>query len=525
MRYLSRSLPSLLRTAVGFIVAGIIATTTAEAGVAGWYENGLVQVRLAPGVYIEDINVDYDTTTFDQLDPMYLLEVAEGSDEWQVLNAMQGDARLEWFEVAYLNDTPEAVRMMVVGVVGGTIEDYEDQDVVNRLNLPFLHTYETGDGIIVGLVDTGVNYNHLALTGHIIGGGIDYVDGDNDPFDSANGFDDDGDGLVDEGAGHGTMVAGTIALAAPGASILPIRALDDEGQGRSFDLAKGIRYAVENGADIINLSAGLFQSCNVIESEVLAAHAAGVVIVGASGNSGTNLPAFFPANMDEVLGVAAVDEFDIKADFSSYHPCVSISAPGVGIRGPFLDDGWAVGAGTSFAAPFVAGQAAIVRAALPSLQVEEVMDIVQNGFTAIYHIPENHPYLDELGLGRFDGVAAWNAIQTPTDVDNPIDAGGLTDVSELTRLTVSPNPSPNDRVVQLRMAVGNAARRDASSGTWEIVDALGRRAATVPTTIEAGVQHASWDGRDDAGNVLPAGVYWLRTDVTGPAARIVRVQP
>ena len=179
-----------------------------------WYDDR-VQLQLAPGIDIDEINSEYGTTTDDSLPPLFLLAVPDGVPQQQILLQMSSDPRIEWAEPGYLDETPETTRLMFVIIVGGTVTDYEDQAVLDRIRLDDILPHTTGSGVTVAVLDTGVESAHPALAGSVMKGGFDFVDDDIYPEDTANGLDDDGDGHTDEGAGHGTMVAGIVHLIAP----------------------------------------------------------------------------------------------------------------------------------------------------------------------------------------------------------------------------------------------------------------------------------------------------------------------
>lgn len=474
------------------------------------YENEFLQLELGAGFSIEEIHATYGTTSADEVGSLHLLGVPEGTSVWEVLGDMEGDSRIVWAEPSYLNSTPEALRAMVVGVVGGTVEDYEDQDAYTRLRLDFLHERATGAGAIIAVLDTGVNGDHPALLGHVLPG-YDFVDDDEDASDSANGLDDDLDHLVDEGAGHGTMVAGIGHLAAPDADILPVRVLDDEGTGRTFDVVKGVLFAIEQGADVINLSIGLRTPCEMLAHGVELALASGLVVVAAAGNDGAEFPPFYPASLPGVHGVAALDSADVKASFASYHSTVSVSAPGDGIRAPFLDGGWAIGAGSSFAAPFVAGQAAVVRGFRPGISRTTADSVIRAGVTDVYEIEENAPYIGKLGSGRLDGLETWRALQlvAETESSSVPGAGDPGASRSKARFTAAPSPlSPGSELRIVLQDHGTAA--DSALDPWSIVDPSGRVVGTVePRRIDAHTWTASWRGEDRQGAPLPAGHYFL----------------
>ncbi|MBU1699570.1 MAG: S8 family peptidase [Candidatus Eisenbacteria bacterium] len=487
-----------------FRVAALFAAALLSAAVIvkGEYDPGFIQVQLADGYSIESVNACYGTATRDSLPPLYLLTIPEGCDEQLLITDMAADsARFVCVEHAYREETPEGVRQMIVAAVGGTIDQYWDQNVVERLHLPLIQGTAQGDGILVAVLDTGVLATHEALAGAIAPGGYDFIDNDAEPLDEANGIDDDLDGQIDEGSGHGTLVAGVIHLAAPGAQILPVRVLDDEGRGTTFALAKGIRYAVEQGADIINMSLGLPEHSGVVAHELAQASLASVGMVSAVGNLGVDSVQYYPASDFRVLMVAALDSMDVKADFSSYHAKVALSAPGVGIMGPYYDGAYALGAGTSFSAAFISGQCALILDLLPSISADELYKIVEQGTIGIYHITENQLYINRLGTGCFDGRETLRAIGILADV-GPFDAEPWP--------IITPNPVMAGETVYL------ALPDEAAGQGWvpavALYDIAGRRLHRFAPQPRQSV--IAWDGSDRRGMRLAPGVYYLR--VSGP---------
>ncbi len=252
-----------------------------------------------------------------------------------------------------------------------------------QVRAPAAWSLSVGSGALVAVLDGGFNVDHPAVCAHIAPGGLDAVDRDSDVNDHGNGLDDDGDGVVDEGLGHGTFVAGMILKVAPEAQILPIRVRDDEGRGFNASLAAGLRYAIDRRVDVINMSLEASKAKDTQLMDLMReATSSGIVVVLSAGNDGrgpvTDLALGVPA-----LVVGAVDENDAIAPFSSYQDmrplegqARMIFAPGVNLYGPVgtpTDDANAYWSGTSFAAPFVAGAAALLRQVEPELCVNEVV--------------------------------------------------------------------------------------------------------------------------------------------------------
>ncbi len=223
---------------------------------------------------------------------------------------------------------------------------YLDQPAATDLELDAAHAITRGAGQTVAVLDTGADLSHPALAGRFRPG-WNYVD------DTAD---------VTDAPGHGTYVSGLVALVAPDAKIIPEQVLDSDGTGNIFVLAEAIFDATADGADVINMSLGTSEKykSKLLTSAIKAARKKGVVVVAAAGNNGSSRPEY-PAAQPEVIGVAALSrDTTTLASFSDWGDFVDVAAPGEGIVGPVPGGGYAEWAGTSAAAPLVAGQAALL---------------------------------------------------------------------------------------------------------------------------------------------------------------------
>ncbi len=243
----------------------------------------------------------------------------------------------------------------------------------------------TGKGITVAVVDTGIDVNSTALAGNIW---------TNSREIAANGKDDDGNGYIDDTTGwdfvendsiaqdangHGTHVAGIIHQIAPDAKIMDVRVLDATGGGSYANIAKGIRYAADNGANVINLSLG-GSADSTLQSAIAYAYGKGVEVCMAAGNSGGATP-LYPAAYATQYGIAvgAVDSNRNLAGFSNRSGSTVmdfVDAPGVNIYSTLPGNTWGYKSGTSMATPIVAAAVALLRSANSSLtpvQIEALL--------------------------------------------------------------------------------------------------------------------------------------------------------
>lgn len=319
------------------------------------------------------------------------------------------------------------------------------------------------DEVVVAVLDTGVDTNHPDLADQLWEN-TDEVAGDNIDNDS-NGFIDDvhgwdfvrRDATVDpefshgsfdaDAVSHGTFVAGTIGAMTGNqegiaglnwkVKIMSVRILDRFGSGDSSRASKGVEYAVENGADVINFSLTGTDFDSFFWQEIKEAYEAGVIIVAAIGNEGQSVnstpiyPACFKSedgSEDYVIGVVASDEDDKRAEFSNYgSDCADIAAPGVSIFSALLQDdnffeledyytgGWD---GTSMAAPMVSGAAALLRGAFPGITPEQAKLVLQLSVDPA----ADKEMVGQIGAGRLNlakalALAPSFASDTPTQIE------------------------------------------------------------------------------------------------------------
>ncbi len=279
--------------------------------------------------------------------------------------------------------TPEGSQSNGV-VIGSSLgrSEFDGQPALKTVRAAKAHRRATGTGVVVAVLDSGIDRTHSLFVGRVLPG-YDFVDKDDDPNDEQNGIDDDLDGVVDEGFGHGTFVAGLILAAAPGAKILPVRVLDTEGRGRVSDIAAAIQYAKDQGADVINLSFGSRSRSEVVRGAVRLALSHGIAIVSATGNAGDVIQVDFPAGITDVIGVTALDGTGRRAAFANAGGRTALAAPGVDLVGPFPGERWGTWSGTSFSAGLVSGGVALLRERRPAARLQQFLRLFRRRSRAV----------------------------------------------------------------------------------------------------------------------------------------------
>jgi hypothetical protein len=330
--------------------------------------------------------------------------------------------------------TPARGQMGILAVPSNIAVDwYKTQPELVRINAVSAQAYAQGRGVVVADLNSWVDNSHPALIGHLTGGydfvsaragyqatldqssssfldqsSSSFLDQSSSSFldqSSSSFLDQSNASFIDQSSssfldgnpayGHATLCAGVIAAVAPNSMIMPLRVFDDSGQTDVFSVTKAIYYAVRNGAKIINMSFGMSQSYNSIKTALNYAASNGVVVIASAGNQNTPTPQF-PASVSGVIGVASVSSTDVKASFSDYGTTVYVDAPGINIISSYPDGRYAMVSGTSFSAPMVAAEAALIMSA------KTVNVKTQIGSAVVNINTQNPSYVGKLGLGRIN---------------------------------------------------------------------------------------------------------------------------
>ncbi|HOU12327.1 MAG TPA: S8 family serine peptidase [Anaerolineae bacterium] len=385
----------------------------------GEFKPGEILVRLKMGVRFtttQRILEQYSVTTIRNLynSDVQLMRVPEGH-ELEIAAALNADPGVVYAEPNYIYHAFDLVP---------NDPNYSKQWAHTTIQSPGAWGITTGNtDIVIAIIDSGVDTSHPDLASKLVAG-HDFVDDDNTPSDEN---------------GHGTHVAGIAAAVtnngigvagmAWDARIMPVRVLDNKGNGYNSDITAGITWAYQNGADILNLSLGGASYSQTMQDAINAAHAGGSLVVAAMGNCRyatgsctTANPTQYPAAYNNVMAVAATDSGDSYAYYSQYGSHCDIAAPGGelsrlgdpnGIYSTlptyavymttyygFLNN-YDYLQGTSQATPYVSGLAALIWSMNPALTPDEVQSLVQQ--TA-----------EDLGTAGWDQDYGWGRINAYT---------------------------------------------------------------------------------------------------------------
>jgi subtilisin family serine protease len=364
------------------LIALLSSLTIAGAGASGDLgtpdpvASSQVIVKLQNAADLPAVAAQYrlDPAPLDQLSvaPLYLMRIVDGTAPDVRAAALALDARVAYAEPNVIGSTAED-QGDSSWASGGSAAAYQGQWAPSVIRLPQAFNVTRGAGVTIAVLDTGVDPTHPALTAHLVSG-YDFVDNDTDPSEvGAIG--------VSRAYGHGTFVTGLVVLAAPEARIMPVRVLDPNGVGDVWRLAKGIVWAANNGADIINLSLSTRTHTHVTNEVIgnLASNGRGVVVVAAAGNAASNIPQFPAAEGgSRVISVGASTSTDSLAPFSDYGSWVRVAAPGVSLWSTVPGGTYASWSGTSMATALVSGEAGLVRASYPTLGAQDVISRIAN---------------------------------------------------------------------------------------------------------------------------------------------------
>lgn len=309
---------------------------------------------------------------------------------------------------------------------------YLNQTAADIIRVGESRRYATGAGV-VAVIDTGADFTHPVLAPSLVmgwdftrdtSGGSESADIDQEVTPI---LDQEVTPILDEGGvvilnaerpvrldqevtpildrripaalGHGTMTAGIVHLVAPTARIMPLKAFRSDGTGTISDVIEAIYWAVDHGADVISMSFDAPASSPELMKAIRYASSKKVVLVAAAGNDGQNVMVY-PAGYDSVIGVGSTSDRDVRSQFSNFGNVVTLAAPGEAIVTTYPRRRYALGWGTSFSTPMVAGAAALLLQIDRSLTPKKALDALSDAVR-----------ISSMGMGegRLDLVKACTA--------------------------------------------------------------------------------------------------------------------
>jgi subtilisin family serine protease len=242
---------------------------------------------------------------------------------------------------------------------------------ITAFDLPKAWQYTQGEGVVIAVVDTGCDLDHPDLKDNLLEG-INFVKPGTPPEDDNC---------------HGTHCTGILVAenndigmvgVCPKAKVMPVKVLNSKGSGNLLDVAKGVVWAADNGADIITMSLGSPMKVQQVRKAIQYAASKGIPTFVAAGNAGNTKEVFYPANYPETIAIGAIDENFNRAKFSNTGRNLDFMAPGVDIFSTVPDNWYATLSGTSMACPFAVGVATLVLSCVKSGKVKLKLETIDD---------------------------------------------------------------------------------------------------------------------------------------------------
>jgi subtilisin family serine protease len=381
---------------------------------------GEVLVKFSPGWTLDQINTDLSQIGLSPLNEIpkigvWVFKASTARHGPHLLNMLEQHPGIQWAETNGL--------VHASGISPDDVFYSSQQENLRLIRLPEAWPFTTGDDRPIGIIDTGLDMDHIDLEGKRW---------ENPGEIPGNGIDDDGNGYIDDVFGwdfvnhddwpqddysHGSHVAGIAAAASNnatgmtgvswGARIMTIKALNSQGEGTFSDLAAAIIYAADNGARVLNLSLGSVNPSQTLADAVSYAASQGCLMVAAAGNGGSAVE--YPAVYPQVIAIAASNNQDQPWTLSNYGPELDLSAPGVEIFSANRQGFYYISTGTSMAAAHVSGLASLIWSLQPTLSANQIRTILTASAEDIWS-----PGFDQrTGWGRIDAQKAVYSLVSP----------------------------------------------------------------------------------------------------------------
>ncbi|MFC7785996.1 S8 family serine peptidase [Rossellomorea sp. GCM10028870] len=374
--------------------------------------NGVVQADDGKKVQLLVVHKDQEgevsTQSSDEDEGKFEVLSVPRKDVSSTLSKLNNNENIEYAEVDQLVYTQAAAP-------NDTYFHNQSQDFQVMKVLEAWENYNPIEEVTVAIVDSGIDLKHPELRSRLVEG-KNFMNEEEPPVDRS---------------GHGTHVAGLvgavtnnkmgIASAAEKVKLMPVKVFEGKTTYMST-VIQGIRYAADNGADIINLSLGSYSNMKALEDAIDYAVDKGALVVGAAGNDDEHA-VLYPATYPEVLAVGSVDSTTLtKSTFSNFGETVDISAPGTNIFSTWMD-GYQALDGTSMSTAIVSSVSSMVKQQYPFLKGLQVKDVLENSTTPL-------PEVDRLGTGLINAEEALNFVQTKNRLYGLNSVGTAVEISE-----------------------------------------------------------------------------------------------
>jgi len=363
--------------------------------------------------------------------------VSEQLEKMKGVLKFEPNRRIRMPDVRQIGIVQPDVENQGVYTKGSDPDEFYEQTAVETIKLDSAHITATGEDVIVAVIDNGIDTNHPLFESTLTDSMYDFVDDDSSPVeDSGSAY------------GHGTFVSGLVLLAAPDCEIMPIRAFDEDGNGTYYDVASAIYYAIDNGANVINMSFGSPDTSSVLLDACQEAFEEGIAMVAAAGNDSSST-VLYPAGYPWVTTVNSIDSVDVIASFSNYGSHTDICAPGENLYSSIPGDTlWGIWSGTSFSAALVSGVCALMIDDDPSLTTDPIRYRLRSEAETSLDWGTVYPHDNYYGYGCLDADASVDyEVGEGVYICGDVNADGIVNSDDIYDLTDyvfygSPTPDP-----------------------------------------------------------------------------------
>lgn len=400
-----------------------------------------VIVKIESVIPIDEVIAEFQGEAIDSIifQNIFLIEFPDPQAIDMIITALGNRPGVTYVQRNYLIGLPESFQVSQQFpdndrprlLDGESPPQYFSDSGAYSIKIDSANILASGENIVVAVIDNGVEFDHPLFNNSFVSTGYDLVDEDDYAAEVY--------GYV---YGHGTFVSGIIKRVAPDCKLLPIRAFDGDGQSNSFDITKAIQLAINDsfGVDVINMSFGMYTSNPAIEDAINIANNQNIAIVAAPGNDNT-LTTSYPAAYPGVIAVSAIDNFDIRADFSNYGEYIDVCAPGVDVYSSLAGEyEWGTWSGTSFSAPMATGICALMKELKPDLTSIEIEENIRLAADKELQWGIVAPPDSEYGSGRINAFKTVLFLKKG-DADNNGDMNIL-DIVYLINFIYKGGPSP-----------------------------------------------------------------------------------